>query len=92
MLTGDAEDLRALKVVRRVDLVNSFGRIYGKRIIIMGGGAQVGQVAIGAISEAVVVKETPVAVQFNTSTMQMNVDRKMLNDLPAMARNPPASV
>ncbi len=28
------------------------GKIYGKRIIIMGGGAQVGQVAIGAISEA----------------------------------------
>jgi energy-converting hydrogenase B subunit Q len=27
-------------------------KIYGKRIIIMGGGAQVGQVAIGAISEA----------------------------------------
>jgi energy-converting hydrogenase B subunit Q len=47
-----AADLRALSVVRRVDLVSSFGRIYGKRIIIMGGGAQVGQVAIGAISEA----------------------------------------
>lgn len=28
------------------------GRIYGKRIIVMGGGAQVGQVAMGAISEA----------------------------------------
>ncbi len=27
-------------------------KIYGKRIIIVGGGAQVGQVAIGAISEA----------------------------------------
>jgi energy-converting hydrogenase B subunit Q len=27
-------------------------KIYGKRIIIMGGGAQVGQVAIGAVSEA----------------------------------------
>jgi len=27
-------------------------RIYGKRIIIVGGGAQVGQVAIGAVSEA----------------------------------------
>ena len=26
--------------------------VYGKRIIIVGGGAQVGQVAIGAISEA----------------------------------------
>jgi energy-converting hydrogenase B subunit Q len=32
--------------------VGTFQRIYGKRIIIMGGGAQVGQVAIGAISEA----------------------------------------
>ena len=28
------------------------GKIYGKRVIIVGGGAQVGQVAIGAISEA----------------------------------------
>jgi len=30
----------------------SFARIYGKRIIVMAGGAQVGQVAMGAISEA----------------------------------------
>jgi energy-converting hydrogenase B subunit Q len=49
---GLLADLRALGVVRRVDVVNSFSRIYGKRVIIMGGGAQVGQVAIGAISEA----------------------------------------
>lgn len=45
-------DLRALKVVRSAELVQSLQRIYGKRIIIMGGGAQVGQVALGAISEA----------------------------------------
>ena len=32
--------------------VATMTRIYGKRIIIVGGGAQVGQVAIGAISEA----------------------------------------
>ena len=44
--------LRALPVVRRVDLVKSMEKIYGKRIIIMGGGAQVSQVAIGAIVEA----------------------------------------
>ena len=44
--------LRALPVVRRVDLVKSMEKIYGKRIIIMGGGAQVGQVALGAITEA----------------------------------------
>jgi energy-converting hydrogenase B subunit Q len=38
--------------VKGVDLTPSFGKIYGKRIIIMGGGAQVGQVALGAITEA----------------------------------------
>jgi energy-converting hydrogenase B subunit Q len=56
MLPGPAEplidELRETSVVRSVRAVESFQRIYGKRIIIMGGGAQVGQVAIGAISEA----------------------------------------
>jgi energy-converting hydrogenase B subunit Q len=44
--------LRALPVVHDVEMVSTLKTIYGKRIIIMGGGAQVGQVAIGAISEA----------------------------------------
>jgi energy-converting hydrogenase B subunit Q len=46
------QDLEKLPIVRAVEQVKSMDRIYGKRIIIMGGGAQVGQVAIGAISEA----------------------------------------
>ena len=46
------EDLRALTVVHGVSIVQSLQKIYGKRIIIMGGGAQVGQVALGAITEA----------------------------------------
>jgi len=45
-------ELAALPIVKSVEVVKSLDRIYGKRIIIMGGGAQVGQVAIGAISEA----------------------------------------
>lgn len=45
-------DLEALPIVHTVEVVKSLEKIYGKRIIIMGGGAQVGQVAIGAISEA----------------------------------------
>ena len=45
-------ELQQLPVVRSASTVQSLGRIYGKRIIIMGGGAQVGQVALGAISEA----------------------------------------
>jgi energy-converting hydrogenase B subunit Q len=46
------DELRAARVVRALELVETFQRVYGKRIIIMGGGAQVGQVAVGAISEA----------------------------------------
>jgi energy-converting hydrogenase B subunit Q len=46
------EELRGLEVVRALEVVETFQRVYGKRVIIMGGGAQVGQVAIGAISEA----------------------------------------
>ena len=49
---GLQAELSALPVVREVTLEKSLQQIYGKRIIIMGGGAQVGQVAIGAIMEA----------------------------------------
>jgi energy-converting hydrogenase B subunit Q len=45
-------EMRAMPIVRHIEEVQTFQRIYGKRIIIIGGGAQVGQVAIGAISEA----------------------------------------
>ena len=55
-LPGDPEallaELRALPVVRDASRVGTLQTIYGKRVIIMGGGAQVGQVAVGAISEA----------------------------------------
>ena len=46
------EELRAVKGVIRLEETPSLRKIYGKRIIVMGGGAQVGQVALGAIAEA----------------------------------------
>lgn len=46
------EELSALPMVIEAGAVKTLQAIYGKRIIIMGGGAQVGQVALGAISEA----------------------------------------
>jgi len=46
------QDLRELAIVKSVTVMRSLQKIYGKRIIIIGGGAQVGQVAIGAVSEA----------------------------------------
>ena len=45
-------DLRGLEVVTAADSLDPLLKVYGKRIIIIGGGAQVGQVALGAISEA----------------------------------------
>jgi energy-converting hydrogenase B subunit Q len=38
--------------VEAVERLPSMFQVYGKRIIVVGGGAQVGQVAIGAVSEA----------------------------------------
>src|SRR5438034_5696599 len=49
---GLVEELRALPIVREVALVKTLQVIYGNRVIILGGTAQVWQVAIGAISEA----------------------------------------
>ena len=45
-------DLRSLDVVEAIEQTPTFAKIYGKRVIVIGGGAQVGQVALGAISEA----------------------------------------
>jgi energy-converting hydrogenase B subunit Q len=47
-----AETLRQVPGVVSLEETPSLSRIYGKRIVVMGGGAQVGQVALGAIAEA----------------------------------------
>ncbi len=44
--------LSGLKAVKSLKDVPTFSEVYGKRIIIIGGGAQVAEVAKGAISEA----------------------------------------
>jgi energy-converting hydrogenase B subunit Q len=45
-------DLESLPIVRAVEQAPSFQKVYGKRIIVVGGGAQVGQVVVGAVAEA----------------------------------------
>jgi energy-converting hydrogenase B subunit Q len=54
---GAAEDalveaLEALDDVRAIHRTRALGTVFGKRIIVVGGGAQVAQVALGAVSEA----------------------------------------
>jgi energy-converting hydrogenase B subunit Q len=51
-VTAVLADMQTVEGVRLVEETPNFARIYGKRIIVMGGGAQVGFVAMGAITEA----------------------------------------
>jgi energy-converting hydrogenase B subunit Q len=46
------EDLGSLEIVESVEEATSLAKVYGQRIIVLGGGAQVGQVAVGAVAEA----------------------------------------
>jgi energy-converting hydrogenase B subunit Q len=45
-------ELATVPGVFGVEEAPPFSKVYGKRVVVMGGGAQVGQVALGAISEA----------------------------------------
>jgi energy-converting hydrogenase B subunit Q len=82
------DDLRRLPSVRGVDLVESFASIYGKRIIIMGGGAQVGQVAIGAISEA--DRHNIRGEHISIDTIPLVGEEKLARAVRAVARLPRA--
>ena len=44
--------LDAVEDVRAIHRTRALGSVFGKRIIVVGGGAQVAQVALGAVSEA----------------------------------------
>jgi energy-converting hydrogenase B subunit Q len=85
-----ADELRALPVVRSVELVNTFQAIYGKRIIIIGGGAQVGQVAIGAVSEA--DRHNIRGERISVDTIPLVGERPLADAVRAVARLPRARV
>lgn len=82
------EDLRALAIVRQVELVKTLQKIYGKRVIIMGGGAQVGQVAIGAVSEA--DRHNIRGEHISVDTIPLVGEQKLADAVRAVARLPRA--
>jgi len=43
---------------------------------------------VGGTSETVTISETPVALKFNTTTMELTMDNTMVKNLPIVARNP----
>jgi energy-converting hydrogenase B subunit Q len=92
VLPGEADalvgDLQRLEIVRRVEKVKTLEKIYGKRIIIMGGGAQVGQVAIGAVSEA--DRHNIRGEHISVDTIPLVGEQKLADAVRAVARLPRA--
>ncbi|MBM3748011.1 MAG: carboxypeptidase regulatory-like domain-containing protein [Acidobacteria bacterium] len=43
---------------------------------------------VGSVTETVSVSASPVAVKFNTTTMELTMDNTMVGNLPIVARNP----
>jgi energy-converting hydrogenase B subunit Q len=83
------DDLRALPIARDVSRVATLEKIYGKRVIIMGGGAQVGQVAIGAISEA--DRHNIRGERISVDTIPLVGEQPLADAVRAVARLPRAS-
>jgi energy-converting hydrogenase B subunit Q len=83
------EELRALPIVRDLARVATLQTIYGKRVIIMGGGAQVGQVAIGAISEA--DRHNIRGERISVDTIPLVGEQPLADAVRAVARLPRAS-
>jgi energy-converting hydrogenase B subunit Q len=92
VLPGEADalvaDLERLEIVQHVEKVKTLEEIYGKRIIIMGGGAQVGQVAIGAVSEA--DRHNIRGEHISVDTIPLVGEQKLADAVRAVARLPRA--
>lgn len=82
-------DMEALEVVVSVERVPSMLEVYGKRIIVIGGGAQVGQVAIGAISEA--DRHNIRGEKISIDTIPIVGEEALANAVRAVARLPRAA-
>jgi len=82
--------LSALEVIRRIEEPPSLMSVYGKRVIIIGGGAQVGQVAVGAISEA--DRHNIRGERISVDTIPLVGEEPLADAVRAVARLPRARV
>src|SRR6184192_976685 len=83
-------ELAALQGVTRVTVVPTFQMIYGKRVIVIGGGAQVGMVAQGAISEA--DRHNIRGERISVDTIPLVGEEQLADAVRAVARLPRAKV
>ena len=82
--------LRELPVITSVQVTDSLLKIFGKRVIIIGGGAQVGQVAVGAVSEA--DRHNIRGERISVDTIPLVGEQELAGAVRAVARLPRARV
>ncbi len=84
------EDLGRLDVVLSIVWIPTFHQIYGKRVIVIGGGAQVAEVANGAISEA--DRHNIRGERISVDTIPLIGEKDIANAVRAVARLPRAAI
>ena len=83
-------ELEALPMVKSIERPETLQKIYGKRVIIIGGGAQVGQVALGAISEA--DRHNIRGERISVDTIPLVGEKDLATAVRAVARLPRARI
>ncbi|MHB8619240.1 MAG: DUF5612 domain-containing protein [Chloroflexota bacterium] len=81
-------ELRTLSCVAEVQATPSFDKIFGKRIIVIGGGAQVGFVVLGAVNEA--DRHNIRGERISVDTIPLVGEPELANAVRAVARLPRA--
>ena len=84
------EDLNRIPSVMDVKSYQPFGHIFGSRVIIIGGGAQVAQVALGAVNEA--DRHNIRGERISVDTIPLVGERTLALAVDAVARLPRASI
>jgi energy-converting hydrogenase B subunit Q len=83
-------DISNIPSVRQVTTHRAFGDIFGKRVIIIGGGAQVAQVALGAVNEA--DRHNIRGERISIDTIPLVGEETVAHAVDAVARLPRASI
>jgi ACT domain-containing protein len=84
------EELLAIPSVRDVKPYEPFSNIYGTRVIIIGGGAQVAQVALGAVNEA--DRHNIRGERISVDTIPLVGEKTVAQAVDAVARLPRAAI
>ena len=82
--------LREIPDIRRVELHDTFSAIFGQRVIVMGGDAQVAQVAMGAVNEA--DRHNIRGERISVDTIPLVGEQNLAGAVEAVVRLPRASI